>query len=183
MCHCCFQLPASDFHHSRLLIAYLMVFARCREGLEGMQAQDLSLAIRPLTLRLAYATMLMQFLYKSLQTKPTSKALSEVSIGFWMCHCCFQLPASDFHHSRLLIAYLMVIARCREGLEGTQAQDFSLAIWPVTHQLAYATMLMQFVNLSKQSPQAKPCQKYQLDSGCAIAVSSYQQVTFIILGF
>ena len=151
MCHCCFQLPASDFHHSRLLIAYFMVFARCREGLEGMQAQDLSPAIRPLTLRLAYATMLMQFLYKSLQTKPTSKALSEVSIGFWMCHCCFQLPASDFHHYRLLIAYLMVFARCREGLEGTQAQDLSLAIRPLTLQLVYATMLMQFLYKSLQT--------------------------------
>ena len=76
----------------------------------------------------------------------------------------------------------MVFARCKEGLEGTQAQDLSLAIPPLTLQHAHATMLLQFLNLCKQSPQAKPCQKYQLDSGCAIAVSSYQQVTFIILG-
>jgi hypothetical protein len=52
----------------------------------------------------------------------------------------------------------MVFARCREGLEGTQAQDLSLAIRPLTLQLVYATMLMQFLNLSKQSTlEARVC--------------------------
>ena len=31
--------------------------------------------------------------------------LSGVSIGFWVCHCCFQLPVSWFHHSGRSISF------------------------------------------------------------------------------
>ena len=42
----------------------------------------------------------------------SSGALSGVSIGFWVCHCCFQLPVTWFHHSGCSISFNHLVCPC-----------------------------------------------------------------------
>ena len=115
MCHCCLQLPTSNSHHSwlsmrhswhvhvqRLLKTTLAAVRHMSPDQKHPKTMIGSWWLKT-TLPIHTSSRLLHGLI-SIQAsgvqEPT-KALSGVSIGFWMCHCCLQLPASNSHHSWL----------------------------------------------------------------------------------
>ena len=153
VCHCCFQLPVTWFHHSGCSISFNHLVRPC--FLPFQRHHEAS----------AQCTA-------EIQAKMCVRLLS----GLWVCHCCFQLPVTWFHHSRCSISFNHLVRPCFLPFQRHhEASAQCTAEIQAKMSVRLLSGLFQDTALTVSfNTQAEHCQEYQLDSGFAIAVSSYQ---------